>query len=438
MPITNPNKASRISESTLSDILRNERIQDFGFTSLTGTELDDLNPVPPQHQMRDANFMWLKNPLANSIIELQLDFALGDGITYAADDTRIQELLDDYWFDSDNDWENKGIDRFRDLSINGELLLKPVVKEQTGRVKLHSIYPERISQVTRDETFDHIDSVLLRTDDKELKILKKDDDGNFEGDVFLYQANKPTFFTRGVSDLFVIRDWLRLYDKNLYATMERIGLLLSFVWDITIKGGTAPQLREKFTQILKNPPRPGSFRVHNENETWDEKTPSLGGREFEDVFRLLKSQVIGGSRQPEHFFGMGGDVNLATARAMSEPYFKKIKRRQKFMRKILRDQFDHVIWAAKAANTIPENTNETYKINIPDPDKNVAQAIAETVLKFSNSLAILESNGYIDKKTATATISMILSQMGVDATAETGNQESIYDAISKLSKLNKK
>ena len=371
--------------------------------------------------------MWLKNPLAHNVIELQHDFVWGDGITFKAEDEAVQEVLDEFWEDPANDWENKGGDRIRDLSLHGELLLIPDTKV-SGKVKMANIYPERITGVKR--TGEDVTDLILINPDDEMKIIVKDDlTGGYEGDVFLYQVNKVSFRTRGLSDLFFARDWFRLYDKSLYATMERAGLLLSHIWDITIKGGTEQQLREKFSQIVKNPPRPGGFRVHNEKEKWDEITPKLQGNDFENLFRLFKSQIIGGTRHPEHFFGMGGDINVGTAKVMSEPYFKKIKRRQRFIKKMFRDIFNYVIWQAKKANVLPEGVNDKFIITIPDPNSNIATQIADTVLKFSQSLTLLESNNYIDANTANAVIKMLFNQLGIDANINEESKESYRDAL---------
>lgn len=429
--------ASRVAESTTADIMRAERIDEFGFRTQGTNIIDSLNPVDHKTMMGDCYYMWLKNPIANSIVELQIDFALGDGITFNAEDESVKEVLEEYWYDTDNDWENKGADRFRDLSINGELLILPssmvAGKERpTGRVKIENIYPDCIKAIHKaGERIIAIEKI----DDSKWQVLRYDETTKqWIGDVFFYQVNKTTHATRGVSDLFVTRDWLQLYDKSMYSTMERAGLLLSFVWDVTVKGANEQQLREKYNYISKHPPKPGSYRVHNENETWEEKTPALGGRDFESIYRMLKSQIIGGSRQPEHYFGMGGDVNLATASAMNRPYIMKVKRRQRFWRKILSDQFDYVIWKAKQAGVIKPGASEEYTINIPEPDKDIAAAISDSLVKFSQALTMIEGGGYIDKKTANAVVKILLGQLGVEVTNEVDDEDKVNNAMAEAAK----
>lgn len=434
--IRNSRIASRIAESTTQQILRAERMDEFGFRTEGGQSQDIANPVNHQTMMAESVSMWQRNPLANSIIELQVDFAMGDGITFEAEDEQVGEILEEYWEDPTNDWPNKGADRFRDLSLNGELILKPEVKGiegrgSTGKVIIHNLYPGSIKKVGM--AGERI--VLIEMDGQApeaQKVIYKNDLGKMEGDLFYYQINKTSFQSRGVSDLLNIRDWLALYDKSLYTTLERVGLLMSFVWDVTIKGADGEQLRSKWKQIQANPPRPGGTRVHNENEEWKAETPELGGRDFDDIFRLLKSQIIGGSRQPEHYFGMGGDVNLATAAAMNRPYLMKVRRRQNFWKKIISDQFDYVIEKAIANNSLPAGVDTSYSINIGDPDKDAANTVSDTLVKFSNALSVLQGSGIIDMNTATSVVKMLLGQIGVEATNEVDDVQ--YDALAQAAK----
>jgi len=435
----------RAVEQTQSEIRRREQFTEFGFNPIGESTVDNLNPVQQTQMIRDAYFMWLKNPLANAIIETFFDFVWGDGLTFKAKEEKVQEVLDEYYFDVDNDWDGIGSGRLRDMSIYGELVLKPFISNFTGKVKITSIFPERITRTFADQNnSEKIAAIEIGTNNnsERLGLIKWDErTEQFRGDVFYFGINKTMHQTRGLSDLFISRDWLRLYDKSLYSTMERTGLLLSFVWDITINGATDDQIRKKFNDIKKNPPKPGGFRVHNDKETWETPTPDLRGRSFEDIFRLFKSQPIAGSRMPEHYFGMGGDVNLATARVINVPFLKKVKRRQKFIKSTFAHQFDYVLDKKRRAKMLNGVQDFSYIMALPNPDPELAANIADSLFKFSQSLLILETNGYIDKDTVTTVISMLIGQFGVDV--EGGDlersTESMYDAASKfIQKQNEK
>ena len=422
MPVKGTDNIQRIAESSTSSILRAEAIQDYGYNMVGGMPGDTLNPVNNAHMIQDAYLMWIKNPLANSIIETFLDYTFGDGVTYKAKDPRVQEVLDTYWNDPDNDWENKTEDRFRDMSLFGELLLETETLKGTGRVKVSSIYPALITGVKHHPKYiERIEKVLINNnDDDAIDIIKYDPLTDvFKGKGFFFRINRSTFQTRGIGDLFVNRDWLRLYDKSLYATMERAGLLLSFVWDVKVNGATNEQLKQKFDQIKNNPPQPGSFRVHNENEEWKAESPDLRGGDFEDIYRLLKSQIIGGARQPEHLFGMGDNVNFASAHIMSKTFFKKVKRRQKYVIGSFKKQFDFVIGKAIEYNTLDQEAVKngdidlSYTITLPDPNEDAIQTFSQSIDSFSRAIVLLEANGHIDKETSKRVVDMIVGQLGI-------------------------
>jgi GNAT superfamily N-acetyltransferase len=70
-------------------------------------------------------------------------------------------------------------------------------------------------------------------------------------------------------------------------------------------------------------------RVHNEQETWEAKTPTLGAADTEANARLFRNHILGGGTVPEHWFGGGGDVNRAVGAEMGEPTFKVLTQKQR-------------------------------------------------------------------------------------------------------------
>lgn len=439
--ISNGLALKRITETTAADIRRIDRVDDFGYSPVSGTFIDSINPVQQDYMIKDSYYMWIKNPLANAIIESFLDFVLGDGIQFKANDEKAQEVLNTFYYDSDNNWDRFGKGRFRDLSLYGELILKTEKTAMTGRLKTHSIYPGRISELLRNKkNNEQLSAIMFTNDDRKYKIIRGyevNDGKKFEGDVFYWKINSTTHQTRGLSDLFVSRDWLRLYDKALYSTLERVGLLLSFVWDITIDNANDRTLKEKIKRIKMNPPQPGGVRVHNEKEKWEALSPSLQGKDLENLFRLFKSPVLAQTRTPEHFLGLGGDVNYATALSMNAPFYRKIKGRQKDIIYIYQDMFDYAIYCANQANMLEGVEDFGYDVMLPEPDKEVAKNISDTLEKFSRALTVLASNGYIEHVEVKKILQLIVGQLGVDLETEETEEEieeSLYNKTAKYVK----
>lgn len=427
----NSKEANRILGATNASVRKIDS-QDFaGYNEIAGGGvLDFFTGDRQQTQIRDSYAMWVKNPLAKFIIDIMLDFTWSGGIVYKAKEPIVQTLLDDYYNDVDNDWGGeKGDQRIQDLSIYGELFLKNFVSDNAGKVKVSSIFPGSVLKVVVDpENSENIKSIFVTkadADPKELDIIKWNElTKTYEGDVTFYKINSTVHQPRGISDLFVRRDWLRLYDKSLYSTMDRVGLMLSFVWDVTMENAKESELKKKKSKIINDPPRPGSVRVHNEKEVWKEVSPDIKGGDFDAIYRLLRSQAMGGI--PEHYWGLGGDVNLASAKEMAQPFFKKMKRRQKLIRSMFRTQFDFVIHSAKAKNMFPQDTDTSYTLSMSDPDDKNADRFADTILKFAQSLTILETNNYISADEVDSVIGMLFELIGVE-TASGDDQEELED-----------
>lgn len=439
--INNGTELKRITERTMADIRRMDRIEDFGYYPASGNYIDNINPVQQDYMFKDSYYMWLKNPLANAIIESFLDFVLGDGVQFKANDEKVQEVLNNFYYDTTNSWDRLGKGRFRDFSLYGEMILNVEKREMTGKIKTWTITPQVVTEVFRDKkNLEQVKAISFRDDQHRYKVIRAFDgtDGKiYMGEIFYWKINNTIHQGRGLSDLFVARDWLRLNDKALYTTLERVGLLLAFVWDVTMEGATTTDLKNKLKALQVNPPQPGGIRVHNQKEKWDALSPKLQGNDLDGLFRLFKSPILAQTRTPEHFLGLGGDVNYATALSMNAPFYRKIKGRQRDIIYIFNDMFDYVIFSAKQAGMLPGVEDFGYNVMLPEPDKEVAKGIADTLDKFSTALTTLAANGYIDPIEVKKILQLIVGQLGVDLETEETEEEieeSLYDKTAKFMK----
>ncbi|KKL13764.1 hypothetical protein LCGC14_2522480, partial [marine sediment metagenome] len=362
MSVTSTEFSDRLVESTIISAGITNRSDEVGFTLMGAGGSDHLNPIQKNISIKESIIMWLKNPIAHAMIEIFLDFVLGDGITFEAVDPKVQEVLDSFFNDIDNSWDEKALTRLRSLSLTGCLPIKPFVNPMTGLVKISTFYQENINRVEMDsENAERIDRIWIN--DNEYKVITLNPKTQkYEGEIFYFTINRLLHSVNGLSDLFFTHDWLRLYDKSMFASMERIGFMLSHIWDVTIQNADEGTLRKRVAQLKANPPRPGDFRIHNEKESWESKTPNLGGRDQKESFDLYKGQLIGGSRIPEHYFGVGGAINRSTASEMNRPFFRKIRTRQRMVINMFRMMFDFQIFWSKEKGQLNGVEDFSYKI----------------------------------------------------------------------------
>lgn len=423
-------RIERIAAQTLSEIRRADRIEDQYYNSMSGMP---LNIDYFKYVYEDMSEMYLKNPLGYRIINAKTRYVLGDGIVYKAEDEKVQECIDEYWNMPDNKWDIKLESRINELGLYGEMIIIPTVTDNSARMTIKMVYPGLVAERGKEDVLDEdITFFKISGSDKLYKVIRYDSNKDmYDGDAFYFAINKLSQISYGVGDLFVTSDWLRMYDKSLYATMSRVGLILSFAWDVLMEGASAQEVKNRRREITNNPPTPGSVLVHNKSEVWNTLSPSLQGSDMAEIYRMLKGQCISAQGIPEFIFGLGGDTNFATARAMLTPFYQDIKSRQKTVEYIFRSQFDYLLSKKKEKGMLGKDTDCTYTIMMTDPDSEKMKDYADTISKFSLSLVTLESNGVIEHKDAQNVIALLFNVIGVDIDINSEiDKEKTYDKLS--------
>jgi len=425
-----------------------ERKEDAGFRSL-GESRRDLSPSKQERMIVLAEELVLRNPLAERMIETFKNYVLGDGITWTAEDARVKSVLEKHWNDPINDWENKQFVRVRELSIHGELILKAFVNKENGHVRLGAIDPGSIENVIRNkENAEILESIVLKPgegveyssdEERKLKIIAVNDDalddeggyGKLEGDVFFVTINRTTFQKRGHSDLLSVMDWLDGYDRFLFTALERAELLRAIFWHYIMEGAKSGELQKKRQEFKKGPPLAGSFLVTDEKIKINAVSPDLKSGQVAEDAKTFKAQIIAGAGLPEHFFGIGGDVNRATALEMGSPVLRMIEARQGVIRAALTLIFNFQIDQAIKAGKLPNDVDRTFTIIFPNPSPKEAKEIATMLDSVTRSLALAQESGWIATETAKKIFVSLASNLGVEITEEEVDEDEEKDETPK-------
>jgi hypothetical protein len=436
----------------------------------------DLAPLKQDKMIKVVDWLYERNPLAKKNITLIADFVVGDGIKIKADKVKdrkkeqeqLQKIIDDWW--KMNDWQLTQFDKIEELSKYGEQIYATAVNQFNGDVMLASYPPELINKVLRDKkNYSKLDSIVFYsragvecnpkpiirskmtfTESTKPDEKKMPDGKELTGKIFFFTVNRGTFGTRGKSDILATADWLDIFDRTLYTMTERVVFLLTFIWDYMMEGATEEQLKKRKKDLELNPPKPGSFYMHNEKEKLEPMAPDLRGRDFQDFIKSLKNMVAGGSGFPEHWiFGMGEDVNRASAKEMSEPIIRQLERRQQYVT-FMFEQMVQFLIQKKIDKGILKGKVEDYPftVAIPAPSKKEAGVIAESLSKIVPAMAIATGNDFISNETATQVITMLMNQIGVESKAEDelekisnlagSNAEKVYEALKTIYESGKK
>lgn len=325
----------------------------------------EVSEVIRRRMNRIVYEMHLKNPLAKRILEITRDFAIGDGIKYECEDEKVKEVLDKFW---NNPINNLDIELKRivyDLGLWGEIILKVDVNPINGLVSVSYLDPTKIVDVlVRKNNNKDIESIIISDNDtlneKSYKVIKENESGYLEGEIFYYRVNNLTNQIRGLSDLLPLIDWLDAIDKFLYNTIERSSLLNSFVYQIQWIGLNKDEIAERAKRFGNL--KPGSIHHTNENVKINAITPDLKANDLSEIFRTLRNYILGCAGFPEHWFGEGGYANLSTAKEMGLPAYQKIKERQTLILKIINDLLRYQVDQAILCGRL--NINNENKPNI--------------------------------------------------------------------------
>jgi hypothetical protein len=404
------------------------------FRRITGVGRD-LVPLALVKAQAISLKLWRENAMAHRLTEMIVDFVVGDGITFTAADDRVKDVLDEFWNDPRMDLALRHIDWVRDQSIYGELALRGYVNEQSGRARLGYLVSGRIDEVELNGEDALTDKTLwlrplMGATRIGLPIVTWNDDDPlhplWEGDAFYFPVNRITGQTRGTPDLLAIADYVDGYDQLLFNALERSGFLNAFVWDVTLKGQTPDQIT---AWLQKNgvAPAPGSVRAHNEAESWEAKSPSLGSADVVTIGREVKNMGLGGAGVPEGWFANGDNSNRAALSEQDAPTYRMLARRQLLTRHQWEKVLRWVVEMAKQHGRLPANVDTDLTVNMPDPSVKDVKGISTALPQVANALTAAIAEDLIDTKSARRVFLSVAGQMGVELDEETVEQ-AIEDA----------
>ena len=409
-----------------------------GFRRFTGqgngqAALRDL-PLPTHERAQQlAYFLYLTNPMAQWLINIQTAYIVGEGakVKAADGDEDVQALLDDWWHDEQNDWDAKLDNKVRELGLYGEQCWTAFVAQGTGRVRLGYLDPCLVDEVilSPDDAEQPIGVITKRyaldggeIPQRRIKVvsaLSEEELGGYamrlredfaDGECFYYAVNKVSNGSRGWSDLLARADWLDGYEQFMFQRLERADLGNRVITDIMLTGMTPEQVAAYAKAFV--PPKAGGHFFHNEKVTYDIKSPNMNATDAREDARMFKNQAISGV--PEHWFGGGGDTNRATAAEMDEPAYKIFQSRQKTVKGIVQKTARHAVRQAKVWGQISNSASEQVTAEFPSMVQADVAKIGAAMQSLSAALSVQVTQQTITKAEARRVFATTVQRLGVE------------------------
>jgi hypothetical protein len=349
------------------------------------------------------------NPLANAIVEMGVNFVLGDGLVIAAAHPKVQKLLDRFWNDPDNRMNLRQFDLATELSLYGELFIRFFVNSYSGAVKIRHIDPSLIDEIECEpEDIETIRRVHRRpisvstSSDQPAPAIDPDMKGQWYSvpdEVLHFAINKVSNAKRGKSDLATLLPWLRRYKDWLIDRVRINKYKSAFLWDVKLDGADRAAIQAKLMEYSR-PPEPGSVLVHNESEQWTAVQPQISADDVAADGHAIKLMIAMGAGLPEHYLSEGGDVNRATAAEMGLPVLKRYSRRQDYLGYVLHAILDRVVAEAVKAGALPRTIDTSYEVRFPSllPEGEADAGMA--AWHMAQGLQIARSLGIVSRETA--------------------------------------
>jgi hypothetical protein len=331
---------------------------------------------------RAARIAWAlvdRHPMANRIIELSVEHAIGPSLSVSVDmdDDGLQELVQGqldalmrYSRITPGWWQRLA----RVYWIEGEVAVRRI--DAPGQRPKYGIMPTVEMEVLQDdETGEPVALRTATTRQRWYRVVNTSVDNRdiadlpqYAGDVLYYQHRPaPTLHEivsvepdrphplRGRSLLRPLVNRLVWDDDVTKLSLKRVKSLLRWFFQAKITGADQTQLDELNRQYA-TAPATGSIRWTNDKTEWDTISPDLQAAETVTWDQHLRTTIAGGAGHPLHWHGDGGATNLATAQAMAEPSHRMLASQQgqicEMVEDLTRDAIESLMLLGRLPRTV--------------------------------------------------------------------------------------
>lgn len=381
-------------------LTRAERtLEDIGWINLSSA--DDSNALLSggfRKAVSRSRLFFYNNPLAGHWCNLTTWFIFGEGISApTANDEKVQEEIDNFWNNPDNQIALTGFQAQQLLSnklqYEGNIFFM-LFEDEEANIKIRILNTLDVEDVVTSSN-DNMKPLFYKS-----KLIKKEfsfksdsyasdlkgyvyypdkdnieikkygiPDNKLKGDVRIYhlKVNGDINDKFGVPDLYRGIDWMKAHKDMAGDLATLVKALSQFAWKKKIKG-TAAQVSSIASAMnskidlsnLKN--TAGRTQVENQALNLEGiKIPTGGVSIGKDGLRSMLLQVAAASGIMEHYFGDPSTGNLATAKSMELPMVKKFVTYQRLWASAFDIILQYLVDRKISKGMLPGSVSEDFK-----------------------------------------------------------------------------
>jgi len=401
----------KVSHSLYDDeLLEAFRDEYYGFRRLRGSVyLQDIMPMDKVYLSRIARALFYTSPVARKVVMTPILWYFSGGLNIVSKNKKINRIIKQFV-----DVYSKHIhDMMITYMLDGELVVPVLVLKnkliEYGYVdglsvvevrfnEQNGLFPDEIDY-TKDRKNDVQSAVPLTQAKKTLKVLRNNMitpdiyEGRSDYCLYFRSNNLPSY--RGRSFIEPLIDVIYNFDNYIQDLIVQNQLMGSVLWDVTMVGASKDEVDRRRDELIRQPPPPGSFIVHNENETW-----TLVEKKYHGEAQRIDSEIL------LKYIALGSfyDINWLGVDSREDLYFQTTKFFEYMFNQfsgIIHCLFKNYLISNQMAGMLPKGTDvDNFEISNASHNILLFKQTAITFVQLSNGLKVATDNGWIEEETA--------------------------------------
>lgn len=414
-----------------------------GFRPITDrVRTRDLDMLSHKQSVQVGLYMYGSNNMAGWLIDTPVALTVGTPLGYSVevdpkaaeraggkaplttDDARdlteeIRQYLDLFWRHPLHDIEGRADEYAKTFLATGHLVLpvasvNPVngvpaldlidAEQMTGvrPVEASSIVPAQVGYSSSDADTRWLD--CIRPDQDGLLLPHKPNAQGVHGCLYFPRRSLLNSM-RGTSYLMNVADWLDGLDQGTWTSLDRGKLRNAIVWHLQMVGEADPsKIAAEVKRLATAVQTPGQVYGSNERITLEAKSTNLEASDTAELYRLIRTHVLGSKSMPESWYSEGGNANRATAAEQTDVAYKALLQMQAKFRGIFRTLlwFGYDSIQAKQRSLPLRTASPWLRIEptMPTVQERDTSRQASTVSQLEGSLEAAVDAEFISRKSA--------------------------------------
>ena len=463
-------RAQRRATSQIVDVaeaLASRAAADLADEDTGWQKLGDVGGEYSNTELRDmrnrCRQLYEIDPTVSQAVFITQAGAIGSSVIEpTAVDAGVQEVLDAFWEDADNELaltSRDGLEllhlllmvegeRFLTLHVaptDAEVRLADVDAGQITRIITHpenrrrpvlyrrEHWPQVYSHATgryepgTEKVVEYLRDWRLAPEvagdkwyaDAALQELLAQVEGQTRDDAYCYHVRLAGLGLRPAPGVWRAFEWAKAHGKSLSTMMTLATALAMFAWQKKVKTTSADALKT-FAQNMENPrgqnaQGPGAVQVGNQNVDLSPINVSTAGTQVQEATaRQMHLQQIRTFGFGEHWYSDATKGNLATAAAMELPAVWRIENHQALMRQVLANVCAFAVAVAQDRGNLPLDVDAAVRFNFPDAQPSTS---GETAVLLQ-ALTQAAQAGVVDPREASQLAYQALGTEDINAVME--------------------